>query len=90
MIMQKAFSSPILETLNKVNFHLFLCCSNSIFVFVFVYLLSFFEQLLLTIFTIVDRAHRVNEKNGVICLVVIFSRRVAVIKMSKIAHFCIF
>ena len=34
-----------------------------------------------------DRARRVDEKNGVICLVIIFISRVTVIKVSKIAHF---
>ena len=37
-----------------------------------------------------DRAQRVDEKNGVICLVVIFTLRVRVIKMSQIAHFVSF
>ena len=36
-----------------------------------------------------DRAQRVDEENGVICLV-IFSPRVIVIKMSKMAHFLYF
>ena len=33
-----------------------------------------------------DRAQRVDKKNGVICLVTMFTARVVVIKMSKIAH----
>ena len=37
-----------------------------------------------------DEAQRVDEKNGVICLVVMFTPRVMVIKMSKIAHFLYF
>ena len=32
-----------------------------------------------------DRAQRVDEKNGVICLVIMFTRRDRVIKMSQIA-----
>ena len=36
------------------------------------------------------RAHRVDEKNGVICLNIMFTLRVMVIKMSKMADFCIF
>ena len=36
-----------------------------------------------------DRAQRVDEKNGVICLVM-FTPRVIVIKMSKMAHFLYF
>ena len=35
------------------------------------------------------RAYRVDEKNGVICLVIMFTFRVMVIEMSKIADFCI-
>ena len=34
-----------------------------------------------------DRAQRVDEKNGVICLVIMFAPGVTVIKMSKIAQF---
>ena len=34
-----------------------------------------------------DRAQREDEKNGVICLVIMFTPRVMVIKMSKMAHF---
>ena len=33
-----------------------------------------------------DKIQRVDEKNGVICLVVMFTLRVMVIKMSKMAH----
>ena len=36
-----------------------------------------------------DRAQRVNEKNEVICLIM-FTSRVIVIKMSKMAHFFVF
>ena len=36
-----------------------------------------------------DRAQRVDEKDGAICLVIMFTLRVMVIKMSKLAHFCI-
>ena len=35
------------------------------------------------------RAYRVDEKNGVICLVIMFTFRVMVIEMSKMADFCI-
>ena len=34
-----------------------------------------------------NRAENVDEKNGVICWVIMFTPRVIVIKMSKIAHF---
>ena len=34
-----------------------------------------------------DRAQRVDEKNGVICLVIMFTSGVMVIKMSKIPNF---
>ena len=37
-----------------------------------------------------DKAQRADEKNGVICLAVMFTPRVMVIRMSKIAHFCVF
>ena len=37
-----------------------------------------------------DSAQRVDEKNGAICLVIIFTPRVMVIKMSKMAHFLYF
>ena len=37
-----------------------------------------------------DRAQKVDEKNGVICLVIMFTPRVMVIKMSKMAHFLYF
>ena len=37
-----------------------------------------------------DRAQRENEKNGATCLFIIFTCRVMVIKMSKIAHFLYF
>ena len=34
-----------------------------------------------------DRAQRVDGKNGISCLVIMFTPRVMVIKMSKMAHF---
>ena len=34
-----------------------------------------------------DRTQRVDEKNGVICLVIMFTSGVMVIKMSKIPNF---
>ena len=37
-----------------------------------------------------DSAQRVDEKNGAICLVIIFTPGVMVIKMSKMAHFLYF
>ena len=37
-----------------------------------------------------DRAQRVDEKNWVICLVIMFAPGVTAIKMSKIAPFLIF
>ena len=37
-----------------------------------------------------DRAERVDGQNGVICLVIMFTLRVMVIKMSKMAHFLYF
>ena len=37
-----------------------------------------------------DRAERADEKNGVIYLAIMFCPRVMVIKMLKIANFCIF
>ena len=37
-----------------------------------------------------DRAQTVDEKNGIICLVIMFTLRVMVIKMSKMAHFLYF
>ena len=37
-----------------------------------------------------DRAQKVDKKNGVICLVIMFAPAVMVIKMSKMAIFCIF
>ena len=37
-----------------------------------------------------DRAQRADEKNGVIYLVIMFTPRVMVIKMSKMAHFLYF
>ena len=37
-----------------------------------------------------DKAQRVDEKNGVICLVIMFTPGVMVIKMSKMAHFLYF
>ena len=33
-----------------------------------------------------DRAHKVNEKNEVICLVIMFTPRVMVIKISTMAR----
>ena len=36
------------------------------------------------------RAQRVDEKNGVMCLVVVFTPGVMVIAMSKMAHFLSF
>ena len=33
-----------------------------------------------------DKIQRVDEKNGAICLVVMFTPRVMVIKMSKMTH----
>ena len=35
----------------------------------------------------VSRAQRIDEKNRVICLVIMFTPRVTVIKISKMAHF---
>ena len=37
-----------------------------------------------------DRAQRVDGKNGVICLVIMFISQVTVIKMSKMTHFWYF
>ena len=37
-----------------------------------------------------DRAQRVDGKNGVICLVIIFTPQVMVIKMPKMAYFLYF
>ena len=37
-----------------------------------------------------DRVQRVDEKNVIICLVIMFTPGVMAIKMSKMAHFCIF
>ena len=37
-----------------------------------------------------DRAQRVDGKNGVICLVIMFAPGVMIIKMSKMAHFLYF
>ena len=37
-----------------------------------------------------DRAERVDEKNGVICLVIMFIPGVMVIKISKMTHFLYF
>ena len=34
-----------------------------------------------------NTAQKVDEKNGIICLVVIFTPSIMVIKMSKISHF---
>ena len=35
----------------------------------------------------IGRAQRVDEKNGVTCLFIMFAPRVMVIKISKLAHF---
>ena len=37
-----------------------------------------------------DRAKIVDEKNRVICLVIMITARIMVIKMSKMGYFCIF
>ena len=37
-----------------------------------------------------DRARRVDEKNGIICLVIMLASGVIVIIMSKMAHFLYF
>ena len=37
-----------------------------------------------------SRAQRVDEKNGVICLVIMFTPTVIVIKLSKMVNFFIF
>ena len=37
-----------------------------------------------------SRAQRVDEKNGVICLVIMFTPAVIVIKLSKMVNFFIF
>ena len=37
-----------------------------------------------------DRAQRVDEKNGVICLVIMFTSRVMIIRMSKVSNFLYF
>ena len=37
-----------------------------------------------------DRAQRVDEKNGIICLVIMLASGVIVIIMSKMAHFLYF
>ena len=37
-----------------------------------------------------DRAQRVDEENGVICSVILFTTWVMVIKMSQLAHFFVF
>ena len=39
---------------------------------------------------VADRAERVDEENGVICLIIIFAPRVMTIKMRKMAHFVYF
>ena len=39
---------------------------------------------------LMGRARRIDEKNAVICLVIIFSPGVKVIKMSKLAHLFVF
>ena len=37
-----------------------------------------------------DGAQRADGKNGIICLVIMFTSQVTVIKMSKMAHFLYF
>ena len=37
-----------------------------------------------------DRAQKIDKKNGTICLNIKFTPRAIVIKMSKMAQFCIF
>ena len=37
-----------------------------------------------------DRAQRVDEKGGVICLVIMLTLGITVIKLSKMAHFLYF
>ena len=37
-----------------------------------------------------DRDQRVDERNGIICLVIIFNTKVMAIKMSKMAYFLSF
>ena len=37
-----------------------------------------------------DQTQGVDEKNGVICLVIMFTTGVMIIKISKIAHFLYF
>ena len=37
-----------------------------------------------------NKAQRINEKNGISCLVLMFTFGVIVIKMSKMAHFLYF
>ena len=37
-----------------------------------------------------DRAQREDEGNGLICLVIMFTPRAMVIKMSRMAHFLYF
>ena len=37
-----------------------------------------------------DRVQRVDENNGIICLVIMFTSRFIAIKMSKVAHFLYF
>ena len=37
-----------------------------------------------------DRAQRADAKNETICLVIMFTSKVIVIKMSKMSHFCFF
>ena len=39
---------------------------------------------------LMGRARRIDEKNAVICLVIIFSPGVKVIKMSKLGHLFVF
>ena len=37
-----------------------------------------------------NKAQRIHEKNGILCLIIIFSPRVTVIKMLQIAPFFVF
>ena len=37
-----------------------------------------------------DRAQRVDEKSGIICLFIMFTPRVMSLKMSKMSHFFVF
>ena len=37
-----------------------------------------------------DRVQRADEKNGIICLVIVFTPRVMIIEMSEMAYFFVF